>query len=208
MGVEAGKDFEDRNRHVALTEIIMNRRRGEGGTLSGSGAVSITLGWRKPSSLSLSLSPGCRGSYNSQHSHCGPDLRPLGSSDHHIEPPYEDRVNLYHKGPMRGLGNNTAPSSPGVDSASLQRAGSHSAGGSSHNAGGSYGRGGANNYATVGPGYTAEAYATDPYTADPYRTLQYCPSVESPYSKSGPALPPEGTLARSPSIDSIQKDPR
>nr|XP_029481732.1 catenin delta-2-like [Oncorhynchus nerka] len=108
-----------------------------------------------------------------------------------------------------------APSSPGVDSASLQRAGSHSAGGSSHSAGGSshsaggsYGRGGANNYTTVGPGYTAEAYATDPYTADPYRTLQYCPSVESPYSKSGPAMPPEGTLARSPSIDSIQKDPR
>uniref|UniRef100_A0AAZ3S913 Catenin (cadherin-associated protein), delta 2b n=1 Tax=Oncorhynchus tshawytscha TaxID=74940 RepID=A0AAZ3S913_ONCTS len=142
----------------------------------------------------------CRGSYSSQHSHCGPDLHPLGSSDHQIEPPYEDRVNLYHKGPMRGLGNNTgktinicthahthartSPSSPGVDSASLQRAGSHSAGGST------------------------EAYATDPYTADPYRTLQYCPSVESPYSKSGPALPPEGTLARSPSIDSIQKDPR
>uniref|UniRef100_A0AAZ3QY97 Catenin delta-2-like n=1 Tax=Oncorhynchus tshawytscha TaxID=74940 RepID=A0AAZ3QY97_ONCTS len=164
--------------------------------------------------------PGCRGSYSSQHSHCGPDLHPLGSSDHQIEPPYEDRVNLYHKGPMRGLGNNTgktinictdqgmnyvlypyfplvAPSSPGVDSASLQRAGSHSAGGSSHSAGGSYGRGGANNYATVGPGYTAEAYATDPYTADPYRTLQYCPSVESPYSKSGPALPPEGTLDNS-----------
>ncbi|XP_029552974.1 catenin delta-2-like isoform X1 [Salmo trutta] len=158
---------------------------------------------QRPGSLA-----GSRGSYNNQHSHCGPDLRPLGSPDHHKEPIYEDRVNHYHKGPMRGLGNNTAPSSPGVDSASLQRAGSHSAGGSSHSAGGSYGRGGANNYATVGPGYTAEAYATDPYTADPYRTLQYCPSVESPYSKSGPAMPPEGTLARSPSIDSIQKDPR
>ncbi|XP_014012657.2 catenin delta-2 isoform X2 [Salmo salar] len=158
---------------------------------------------QRPGSLA-----GSRGSYSNQHSHCGPDLRPLGSPDHHKEPIYEDRVNHYHKGPMRGLGNNTAPSSPGVDSASLQRAGSHSAGGSSHSAGGSYGRGGANNYATVGPGYTAEAYATDPYTADPYRTLQYCPSVESPYSKSGPAMPPEGTLARSPSIDSIQKDPR
>uniref|UniRef100_A0A6Q2YBB3 Catenin delta 2 n=1 Tax=Esox lucius TaxID=8010 RepID=A0A6Q2YBB3_ESOLU len=155
-----------------------------------------------------------RGSYSSQHSHCGPDQHPVGSPEPHIEPLYEDRVNLYHKGPMRGLGNNTgeglygrtqthsaSPPSPGVDSASLQRAGCHGAGGS-------YARGGANNYATVGPGYTAEAYATDPYSADPYRTLQYCPSVESPYSKSGPALPPEGTLARSPSIDSIQKDPR
>ncbi|XP_041717547.2 catenin delta-2-like [Coregonus clupeaformis] len=158
---------------------------------------------QRPGSLA-----GSRSSYSSQHSHCGPDLRPLGSPDHNKEPIYEDRVNHYHKGPLRGLGNNTAPSSPGVDSASIQRAGSHSAGESSHSAGGSYGRGGAKNYATVGPGYTAEAYATDPYAADPYRTLQYCPSVDSPYSKSGPALPPEGTLARSPSIDSIQKDPR
>lgn len=100
-----------------------------------------------------------------------------------------------------------APSSPGVDSTPLQRAGSHGAGT------GGYGRGGGNNYATVGPGYTSSAggdmYGSDPYVADPYRTLQYCPSVvESPYSKSGPALPPEGSLQRSPSIDSIQKDPR
>lgn len=103
-----------------------------------------------------------------------------------------------------------APSSPGVDSAPLQRTGSHSAGT------GNYNRGGTNNYATVGPGYTSsggggggDMYGSDPYVADPYRTLQYCPSVvESPYSKSGPALPPEGSLQRSPSIDSIQKDPR
>lgn len=103
-----------------------------------------------------------------------------------------------------------APSSPGVDSAPLQRTGSHSTGT------GNYSRGGTNNYATVGPGYTSsggggagDLYGSDPYVADPYRTLQYCPSVvESPYSKSGPALPPEGSLQRSPSIDSIQKDPR
>ncbi|CAL8320900.1 unnamed protein product [Boreogadus saida] len=72
-------------------------------------------------------------------------------------------------------------------------------------------------YATVGPGYTSgvgvgsvgDMYGSDPYVADPYRTLQYCPSVvESPYSKSGPALPPESGMQRSPSIDSIQKDPR
>lgn len=100
-----------------------------------------------------------------------------------------------------------APSSPGVDSTPLQRTGSHGTGT------GNYGRGGTNNYATVGPGYTSsgggDVYGSDPYVADPYRTLQYCPSVvESPYSKSGPALPPEGSLQRSPSIDSIQKDPR
>ncbi|XP_061660632.1 catenin delta-2 isoform X2 [Syngnathoides biaculeatus] len=165
---------------------------------------------QRPGSLA-----GSRGSYSSQHSQ--EPLRPLGSPEHHIDPIYEERV--YHKGPMRSLSqsqgpdtgpyrNNTAPSSPGVDSTPLQRTGSHGTGT------GNYSRGGTNNYATVGPGYTTsggggDMYGSDPYVADPYRTLQYCPSVvESPYSKSGPALPPEGTLQRSPSIDSIQKDPR
>uniref|UniRef100_A0A8C5N8T8 Catenin delta-2-like n=1 Tax=Gouania willdenowi TaxID=441366 RepID=A0A8C5N8T8_GOUWI len=132
--------------------------------------------------LLLFCPPGSRGSYSSQHSQ--EPLRPLGSPEHHIDPIYEERV-YHNKGPMRR----------------------------SH---GNYGRGGTNNYATVGPGYTSsgggssgDVYGSDPYVADPYRTLQYCPSVvESPYSKSGPALPPEGSLQRSPSIDSIQKDPR
>ncbi|XP_035765281.1 catenin delta-2 [Neolamprologus brichardi] len=190
---------------------------------------------QRPGSLA-----GSRGSYSSQHSQ--EPLRPLGSPEHHIDPIYEERV-YHNKGPMRSLSqsqgpdsgpyrNNTdltmrihdqvrdlsyvlcpyfpaiAPSSPGVDSAPLQRTGSHGTGT------GNYNRGGTNNYATVGPGYTSsggsgDVYGSDPYVADPYRTLQYCPSVvESPYSKSGPALPPEGTLQRSPSIDSIQKDPR
>uniref|UniRef100_A0A8C2JZA0 Catenin (cadherin-associated protein), delta 2a n=1 Tax=Cyprinus carpio TaxID=7962 RepID=A0A8C2JZA0_CYPCA len=143
-----------------------------------------------------------RGSYSSQHAHLGPELRPLQSPEHHIDPIYEDRV--YQKVPMRSLSqsqgealppghtgtyrNNTAPSSPGVDSVPLQRTGSQ-------NATGTFPRGG---YASgQGANYT-----------DTYRTLPYCSSVESPYSKSGPALPPEGNLARSPSIDSIQKDPR
>ncbi|XP_068437692.1 catenin delta-2 isoform X3 [Clinocottus analis] len=186
---------------------------------------------QRPGSLA-----GSRGSYSSQHSQ--EPLRPLGSPEHHIDPIYEERV-YHNKGPMRSLSqsqgsdtgpyrNNTdvtqrvhdqvlsyvlcpyfptiAPSSPGVDSVPLQRTGSHGTGT------GNYSRGGTNNYATVGPGYTSsggDVYGSDPYVADPYRTLQYCPSVvESPYSKSGPALPPEGSLQRSPSIDSIQKDPR
>ncbi|XP_047206487.1 catenin delta-2 isoform X6 [Girardinichthys multiradiatus] len=168
---------------------------------------------QRPGSLA-----GSRGSYSSQHSQ--ETLRPLGSPEHHIDPIYEERV-YHNKGPMRSLSqsqgpdtgpyrNSTAPSSPGVDSTPLQRTASHGTGT------GSYSRGGTNNYATVGPGYTSSAgggsgdvYGSDPYVADPYRTLQYCPSVvESPYSKSGPALPPEGSLQRSPSIDSIQKDPR
>ncbi|XP_062336322.1 catenin delta-2-like [Osmerus eperlanus] len=52
---------------------------------------------QRPGSLA-----GSRGSYSSQHSQYAPELRPLGSPDHHIEPIYEDRV--YHKGPMRSLG--------------------------------------------------------------------------------------------------------
>ncbi|XP_060755724.1 catenin delta-2 isoform X1 [Neoarius graeffei] len=147
---------------------------------------------QRPGSLA-----GSRSSYSSQHSHTGSDLRPLQSPEHHIEPIYEDRV--YQKGPMRSLSQsqaeppapghtgtyrtNTAPSSPGVDSVPLQRT-------ASQNATGTFPRGGYASY------------------VEPYRTLQYCSSVESPYSKSGPTLPPEGTLARSPSIDSIQKDPR
>ncbi|XP_077209491.1 catenin delta-2 isoform X12 [Paroedura picta] len=149
---------------------------------------------------------GCRASYTSQHSHLGSELRALQSPEHHIGPIYEDRV--YQKPPMRSLSQSqgdplqpahtgtfrtsTAPSSPGVDSVPLQRTGSQ--------------HGSQNTTAT----FQRASYAAGPtsnYT-DPYRQLQYCPSVESPYSKSGPAIPPEGTLARSPSIDSIQKDPR
>ncbi|XP_073534525.1 catenin delta-2 isoform X3 [Phyllobates terribilis] len=152
------------------------------------------------------LAAGSRASFTSHHSNIMPELRPLQSPEHHIEPIYEDRV--FQKAPMRSLSQsqgdpvlpahttsyrtNTAPSSPGVDSVPLQRTGSQHC---SQNATGTFQRA---SYA-VGPGSNY---------ADPYHQLQYCPSVDSPYSKSGPALPPEGTLARSPSIDSIQKDPR
>ncbi|XP_061445216.1 catenin delta-2 isoform X3 [Rhineura floridana] len=153
-----------------------------------------------------SLAAASRASYTSQHSHLGSELRALQSPEHHIDPIYEDRV--YQKPPMRSLSQSqgdplqpahtgtyrtsTAPSSPGVDSVPLQRTGSQ--------------HGTQNATAT----FQRASYAAGPASnyADPYRQLQYCPSVESPYSKSGPAIPPEGTLARSPSIDSIQKDPR
>ncbi|KAM9307978.1 catenin delta-2 isoform 2-T2 [Gastrophryne carolinensis] len=153
-----------------------------------------------------SLAAGSRGSYTSQHSHLSQEIRSLQSPEHHIEPLYEERV--YQKPPLRSLSqsqgdpllpahtssyaNNSAPSSPGVDSVPLQRTGSQHG---SQNATGTFNRA---SYA-AGPGSNY---------ADPYRQLQYCPSVDSPYSKSGPAIPPEGTLARSPSVDSIQKDPR
>ncbi|KAM4026623.1 catenin delta-2 isoform 6-T8 [Anomaloglossus baeobatrachus] len=99
---------------------------------------------------------------------------------------------LYATATLQRPGSLAAPSSPGVDSVPLQRTGSQHC---SQNATGTFQRA---SYA-VGPGSNYP---------DPYRQLQYCSSVDSPYSKSGPAIPPEGTLARSPSIDSIQKDPR
>ncbi|XP_019376741.1 PREDICTED: catenin delta-2 isoform X5 [Gavialis gangeticus] len=99
---------------------------------------------------------------------------------------------LYATATLQRPGSLAAPSSPGVDSVPLQRTGSQH---------------GTQNATST---FQRASYAAGPASnyADPYRQLQYCPSVESPYSKSGPAIPPEGTLARSPSIDSIQKDPR
>ncbi|XP_074918783.1 catenin delta-2 isoform X3 [Chelonoidis abingdonii] len=99
---------------------------------------------------------------------------------------------LYATATLQRPGTLAAPSSPGVDSVPLQRTGSQH---------------GTQNATST---FQRASYAAGPASnyADPYRQLQYCPSVESPYSKSGPAIPPEGTLARSPSIDSIQKDPR
>ncbi|XP_040910906.1 catenin delta-2b isoform X5 [Toxotes jaculatrix] len=133
---------------------------------------------QRPGSLA-----GSRGSYSSQHSHLGAELRPLQSPEHHIDPIYEDRV--YTKPNLRGQ----APPSPGVDPIPLQRTGSQSA------------------TATFQRGSFATGGGAADY-ANPYRTLQFCPSTESPYSKSGPTLPPEAALGRSPSVDSIQKDPR
>uniref|UniRef100_A0A8C7MQB7 Catenin (cadherin-associated protein), delta 2b n=1 Tax=Oncorhynchus kisutch TaxID=8019 RepID=A0A8C7MQB7_ONCKI len=139
---------------------------------------------------SQEFSTGSRGSYSSQHSHLGSELRPLQSPEHHIDPIYEDRV--YQKPSLRNLnqnqGESAAPSSPGVDSIPLQRTGSQNASGTLP--------------------YQRSSFATGSDYANPYRTLQFCPTTELPYSKSGPVLPPEAALARSPSVDSIQKDPR
>ncbi|XP_075068820.1 catenin delta-2 isoform X7 [Mixophyes fleayi] len=117
-----------------------------------------------------------------------PTKRLVHSSDQYNKHSQE----LYATATLQRPGSLAAPSSPGVDSVPLQRTSSQHG---SQNTTGTFQRA---SYA-AGPGSNY---------ADPYRQLQYCPSVESPYSKSGPAIPPEGTLARSPSIDSIQKDPR
>ncbi|XP_068197273.1 catenin delta-2b isoform X10 [Antennarius striatus] len=184
---------------LSPTKRMLHHIGAEGYKISHELYANATL--KRPGSLA-----GSRGSYSSQHSHLGSELRPLQSPEHQIDPIYEDRV--YTKSNLRGQVVNqlyqevlnyllcpytplpaVAPSSPGVDPIPLQRTGSQ-------NTTGTFQRG---SFATGGS-------AAD--FANPYRTLQFCPSTESPYSKSGPALPPEAALGRSPSVDSIQKDPR
>uniref|UniRef100_A0AAQ4QED0 Catenin (cadherin-associated protein), delta 2b n=1 Tax=Gasterosteus aculeatus aculeatus TaxID=481459 RepID=A0AAQ4QED0_GASAC len=173
---------------------MLHHMGGDGYKISHELYANATL--QRPGSLA---GRGSRGSYSSQLSHLGSELRPLQSPEHHIDPIYEDRV--YTKPNLRGQEvlnylfcpysplPTLAPASPGVDPIPLQRTGSQSATGTFHR------------------GSFASAGSVADY-ANPYRTLQFCPSTESPYSKSGPTLAPEVALGRSPSVDSIQKDPR
>uniref|UniRef100_A0A3Q3GLG5 Catenin (cadherin-associated protein), delta 2b n=1 Tax=Labrus bergylta TaxID=56723 RepID=A0A3Q3GLG5_9LABR len=179
---------------LSPTKRMLHHIGGESYKISHELYANATL--QRPGSLA-----GSRGSYSSQHSHLGSELRPLQSPEHHIDPIYEDRV--YTKPNLRGQGSllfcahththtqtdPAPPPSPGVDPIPLQRTGSQST------------------TATFQRGSFATGSGAADY-ANPYRTLQFCPSTESPYSKSGPTLPPEAALGRSPSVDSIQKDPR
>uniref|UniRef100_A0A4W5QWE7 Plakophilin 4 n=1 Tax=Hucho hucho TaxID=62062 RepID=A0A4W5QWE7_9TELE len=136
---------------------------------------------------------GMRSSYASQHSQLGQDLRSAMSPDRHITPIYEDRTfhgPLYrspsHQGPVDlNHASQSAiyrgPSGVGT----LQRT-------SSQRNAMTYQR---SNYALN---------STASY-AEPYRSAQYRPS-EGNYARQ-PVVMDDGTT-RSPSIDSIQKDPR
>uniref|UniRef100_A0A8C6NLT4 Catenin (cadherin-associated protein), delta 2b n=1 Tax=Nothobranchius furzeri TaxID=105023 RepID=A0A8C6NLT4_NOTFU len=159
---------------LSPTKRMLHHISGDSYKISHELYANATL--KRPGSLA-----GSRGSYSSQHSHLGSELRPLQSPEHHIGPIYEDRV--YTKPSLRGQ----APSSPGVDPIPLQRTGSQSTA------------------ATFQRGSFATGSGAADY-ANPYRTLQFCPSTESPYSKSGPALPPEAALGRSPSVDKSADD--
>ncbi|XP_032385720.1 plakophilin-4 isoform X5 [Etheostoma spectabile] len=128
---------------------------------------------------------GIRSSYTSQHSQLGQDLRSAMSPDRHIAPIYEDRT---FQGPLYRSPSHTQQgtlyrSTSGVGS--LQRT-------PSQRSTMIYQR---NNYALN----TAATYA------DPYRSAQYRPS--DPNSARQAVVVDDGAT-RSPSIDSIQKDPR
>ncbi|XP_033021258.1 plakophilin-4 isoform X5 [Lacerta agilis] len=138
---------------------------------------------------------GLRSSYASQHSQLGQELRSAVSPDLHITPIYEGRTYyspVYHS-PNHGTadvpqGSQTALYRTGSGVGNLQRS-------SSQRSTLTYQR---NNYALN----TTATYA------EPYRSLHYRLS-ESSYNRMQHHAPPadDGTT-RSPSIDSIQKDPR
>ncbi|XP_076603055.1 plakophilin-4 isoform X2 [Chaetodon auriga] len=128
---------------------------------------------------------GVRSSYASQHSQLGQDIRSAMSPDRHIAPIYEDRT---FQGPLYRSPSHTQQgtlyrSTSGVGS--LQRT-------PSQRSAMIYQR---NNYALN----TAATYA------DPYRSAQYRPSDPN-YARQAVVMDDGAT--RSPSIDSIQKDPR
>ncbi|XP_072274283.1 plakophilin-4 isoform X4 [Pyxicephalus adspersus] len=137
---------------------------------------------------------GLRSSYASQHSQLGQDLRSAVSPDLQITPIYEGRTyyspvyrNANHGTIELRQGSQTAIYRTGSGSGNLQRT-------LSQRNTLTYQR---NNYALN----TAATYA-EPYRSMPYRVS------ESSYNRMPPGAPADDGTTRSPSIDSIQKDPR
>ncbi|XP_010561345.1 PREDICTED: plakophilin-4 isoform X3 [Haliaeetus leucocephalus] len=137
---------------------------------------------------------GLRSSYASQHSQLGQELRSTVSPDMHITPIYEGRTyySPVYRSPNHGTielhqGSQSALYRTGSGVGNLQRS-------SSQRSTLTYQR---NNYALN----TTATYA------EPYRSMQYRLS-ESSYNRLQHATPAEDGTTRSPSIDSIQKDPR
>ncbi|KAL6100747.1 pkp4 [Pungitius sinensis] len=128
---------------------------------------------------------GIRSSYASQHSQLGPDMRSAMSPDRHIAPIYEDRTfqGPLYRSPSHPQQGTLYRSTSGVGS--LQRT-------PSQRSAMIYQR---NNYALN----TAANYA------DLYRSAQYR-HTDPNYTRQGPVVGDGAN--RSPSIDSIQKDPR
>ncbi|XP_074072030.1 plakophilin-4 isoform X5 [Macrotis lagotis] len=136
---------------------------------------------------------GLRSSYASQHSQLGQELRSAVSPDLHITPIYEGRTyySPIYRSPNHGTvelqGSQTALYRTGSGIGNLQRS-------SSQRSTLTYQR---NNYALN----TTATYA------EPYRPIQYR-MQECNYNRLQHAAPTDDGTTRSPSIDSIQKDPR
>ncbi|NWV49957.1 PKP4 protein, partial [Daphoenositta chrysoptera] len=135
---------------------------------------------------------GLRSSYASQHSQLGQELRSAVSPDMHITPIYEGRTfySPVYRSPNHGAvelhhGSQAALFRTGSGMGNLQRS-------SSQRSTLTYQR---NNY-----GLPTAAALAEPLRAVPFRL------PEPGYSRLHPA--PDGGTTRSPSIDSIHKDPR
>ncbi|MEE6489365.1 hypothetical protein FKM82_015547 [Ascaphus truei] len=137
---------------------------------------------------------GLRSSYASQHSQLGQDLRSAVSPDLQITPIYEGRT--YYSPVYRNANNGTVDLRQGSQTA-IYRTGS-----------------GSGNLQRTSSQRSTLAYQRNNYTlntaanyAEPYRSMQYRLS-EPGYNRMPHAAPADDGTTRSPSIDSIQKDPR
>ncbi|XP_064370580.1 plakophilin-4 isoform X4 [Dromaius novaehollandiae] len=137
---------------------------------------------------------GLRSSYASQHSQVGQELRSTVSPDLHITPIYEGRT--YYSPVYRSPNHGTIELHQGSQSA-LYRTGS-----------------GVGNLQRSSSQRSTLAYQRNNYTlnttatyAEPYRSVPYRLS-EPGYGRLQHAVPADDGTTRSPSIDSIQKDPR
>ncbi|XP_053925284.1 plakophilin-4 isoform X6 [Cuculus canorus] len=139
---------------------------------------------------------GLRSSYASQHSQLGQELRSAVSPDLHITPIYEGRT--YYSPVYRSPNHGMVELHQGSQSV-LYRTGSAGVGNlqrsSSQRSTLTYQR---NNYALN----TAATYA------EPYRSVPYRLSESGYSSRLQHTAPADDGTTRSPSIDSIQKDPR
>uniref|UniRef100_A0A671YVX0 Plakophilin 4 n=1 Tax=Sparus aurata TaxID=8175 RepID=A0A671YVX0_SPAAU len=133
---------------------------------------------------------GVRSSYASQHSQLGQDLRSAISPDRHIAPIYEDRT---FQGP-------------------LYRSPSHTQGGTLYRSTSGWYLYGVGSLQRTPSQRSTMIYQRNNYAlnntatyADPYRSAQYRPSDPN-YARQAVVMDDGAT--RSPSIDSIQKDPR
>ncbi|KAG7252037.1 hypothetical protein CRUP_022990, partial [Coryphaenoides rupestris] len=140
------------------------------------------------------LSTGLRSSYTGQ---MGQDLRSaMLSPERHITPIYEDRT---FQGPLYRSPGHAPPqgtlyrSTSGVGS--LQRSASQRSTMTYQRSNNNHGYAPNHPSPTAGPAY-----------AEPYRLAQYRPG-DGTYGRHGPVTV-DDSATRSPSIDSIQKDPR
>ncbi|KAJ7422916.1 Plakophilin-4 [Willisornis vidua] len=164
---------------VLWHQAVSHRHRGVS-----SGPLASGLGPDGPSGKG---SPWLRSSYASQHSQLGPELRPALSPDLHITPIYEGRTfySPVFRSPSHGAvelhhGSQAALFRAGSGVGHLQRSCSQRS----------------------TPGYQRNSFGL---LAEPLRAVP----LRLPEPGYGRALPaPDGGTTRSPSIDSIHKDPR